>query len=100
MTSHRYQHNFTFSAIKNKPDNEYIRHGFLFCFHQKKSAVDAYRIICETYDENVLVISVQIGLNDLKMVISLTQRTLRTSCNWKMMKCGKMGKNGKRQKIF
>jgi len=28
----------------------------VFCFHQKKSAVDARRIFYETYDENVIAI--------------------------------------------
>jgi len=36
-----------------EPDKEYIRHYILSCFRQKKSAADAHRIICETYDENV-----------------------------------------------
>jgi len=33
-------------------------------FSPKKNAADAHRIICETYNENVIVI--RIGLNDLK----------------------------------
>lgn len=37
-----------------KPDTEHIRHYFLFCFHQKKSAADSHRIICETYGENII----------------------------------------------
>jgi len=39
-----------------EPDKEHIRHCLLFCFHQKKSAADAHRIICETYGENVVAI--------------------------------------------
>jgi len=35
---------------------EDICHCFLFRFHQKKSVADAHRIICETYDENVIAI--------------------------------------------
>jgi len=37
-------------------DIEHICHYFLFCFHQKKNADDAHKIICETYDENVLAV--------------------------------------------
>ena len=39
-----------------EPDKEHIRHCFLFCFHQKKTAADAHRIICEIYDENIITI--------------------------------------------
>jgi len=28
----------------------------LFCFHQSKRAVDAHRIICETYDKKIIAI--------------------------------------------
>jgi len=30
-----------------EPDKEYIRHCFLFYFHQKKSAANAHKIIYE-----------------------------------------------------
>jgi len=39
-----------------EPNKEHIHHCLLFCFHQKKSAAAAHRIICETYDENVVTI--------------------------------------------
>jgi len=55
MTSHRYQHNFTFSTIKNG-NKGHICYSFLFCFHEKKSAADAHRIIYETRSENVIAI--------------------------------------------
>jgi len=44
---------FSMISMIMEPDKEHIRHYLLFCFHQKKSAADAHRIICETYDENV-----------------------------------------------
>jgi len=51
MHNNRYQHNLTFSMIKNGANNgankEHIRHYLLFCFHQKKSAADVHRIIWE-----------------------------------------------------
>jgi len=39
-------------------DKEHICHCFLFCFHQKKNAAkdNAHKIICETYDENVIAV--------------------------------------------
>jgi len=37
-------------------DKEHVRYCLLFCFHQKKSAADAHRIIYETYDENIIII--------------------------------------------
>lgn len=52
-------------------DKEYIYHCLLFRFYQKKNA-DAYRIIYETYSENVILEHVRIDLNDLKMVISIS----------------------------
>jgi len=36
-----------------EPYKEHICHCRLFCFHQRKNATDAHRIIYETYDENV-----------------------------------------------
>jgi len=40
-----------------KLDKEYIRYRLLTCFHQKKSAADAHRIICDIdVDENVIAI--------------------------------------------
>jgi len=54
-----------------KPDKEHIRHCLLFCFHQKKNATDAHRIICMMKMLQPLE-RVQIGLNDLKMVISIS----------------------------
>jgi len=39
----------------------------LFCFHQKKSAADAYKIICENVIE-----CIRIDLNDLKTIISIS----------------------------
>jgi len=39
-----------------EPDKEHIRHCLLFCFLQKKSAVDAHGIICKTYGKNVMAI--------------------------------------------
>jgi len=44
MTSHRCQHKLTFNMnLKMKPNKEHIRHYLLFCFHQKKSAIDVQR---------------------------------------------------------
>jgi len=54
VTNYGCQHNLIFSTIKNRVRN--IRHCLLFYFHQKKSAADAHRIICETYDENIIAI--------------------------------------------
>jgi len=34
--------------LKMELDKEHIRYCLLFCFHQKKSAADAHKIICET----------------------------------------------------
>jgi len=47
-------------------DKEHIYHCFLFRFHQKKSAADAHRIICETYDKNV--IAIRTSANKFKQV--------------------------------
>jgi len=33
--------------LKMESDKEHIRYCLLFCFHQKKSAADAHRIICK-----------------------------------------------------
>jgi len=52
----------------------------LFCFHQKKSAADAHRIICETYGENVIAIPQRIGLSDLKKLILMTKNRMLCSC--------------------
>jgi len=54
----------------------------LFCFHQKKSAADAHRVICEMYSENVIATleRVRIGLNDLKTVISISVIKTSGSC--------------------
>jgi len=41
--------------IKMESDKEYCI-IFAFCFRQKKSAADVHKIICETYDENVIAI--------------------------------------------
>jgi len=49
MTSDRCQHNLKLvSGLKMEP-KQHIRYCLLFCFHQKKSATDAHRIIYETY---------------------------------------------------
>jgi len=42
--------------LKMELNKEYIRYCLLFCFHQKKNTADAHKIICETYDKNVIVI--------------------------------------------
>jgi len=42
--------------LKMGADKEHVCHYLQFCFHQKKNAADACRIICETYGENVVVI--------------------------------------------
>jgi len=49
---------FTLHLIRLKMEQikKHIRHCLLFCFHQKKSAADAYGIICETYGENVIAL--------------------------------------------
>jgi len=39
------------------------------------------RIICETYDENVILEHVQISLNDLKTVISIIPVKKRFECS-------------------
>jgi len=44
-----------------EPDKEHIHYCFLFCFHQKKNATDAYKIICETYDKNVIAIKMYVN---------------------------------------
>lgn len=68
---HKYQHNFTLIKWKMKPNREHI---FLFCFYFKKYC-DAYRIICKTYNENVIAIrNMQISLNDLKTVILISNK--------------------------
>jgi len=43
-------------------------------FHQKKSTADAHGIICETYGENVIAIRTYANLNDLKTVISISDK--------------------------
>jgi len=54
MTSHIILHLVRLKIESDKePDKEYIRHYVLSCFHQKKSAADAHKIICETYGKNV-----------------------------------------------
>jgi len=56
MTSHRCQHNILHLVrLKMEQNKEHIRYCLLFCFHQKKSAADAHKIICEMYGENVLI---------------------------------------------
>jgi len=50
-----------------EPDKEHICHCLLFRFYQKKSAADAHRIICETYDENV--IAIKTSANKFKQLI-------------------------------
>jgi len=72
----RCQHNVSLTYLvwlKMEPNKEHIRDYLLFCFHQKKSAADAHRIICEMYGENIIAIrTVWIGLNNLKVVISIS----------------------------
>jgi len=66
-------------------DKEYICHSLLFCFYRKKNDADAHRIICETYDENVIAIrSMRIRLNNSKTVIWYQwQLTFQTTCSCK-----------------
>jgi len=55
-----------------EPNKEHIRHCLLFCFvfiKIKKSAANAYRIIGETYDENIIAIRTCVWFSDLKTVI-------------------------------
>ena len=37
-----------------KPDKMHHHHCILFCFHQKKTAAETKKIICETYSEGVI----------------------------------------------
>jgi len=55
MTSHKCQYDLIFK-LKMKLVKEPIRHCLLFCFHQKKSAANAHRIIWQTYGENIIII--------------------------------------------
>jgi len=51
--------------LKMEPDKKYICYCLLFCFYRKKNDADAHKIICKTYDENVIAIrSVRIRLNN------------------------------------
>jgi len=36
------------------PDKEHLREALLFCFHLKKSAAEAHRILVEAYGDNAL----------------------------------------------
>jgi len=81
-------------------NKEHIRHCLLFCFHQKKNAADAHRIICETYDENV--IAIRTCANWFKRFkngdfdISDKEHSGRSTL-WKRTNCRKMEKShGKR----
>ena len=38
------------------PSKSHLRHSLLFLFHQKKKAVEAHRLLVETYDEHAPVI--------------------------------------------
>jgi len=62
-------------------DKKHIHHCLLFCFHQKKSATDAHRIICETYDENIIAIS-ENWFKRFENNFDIKQRTLRMPCNY------------------
>jgi len=60
--------------------------AFCFIFHQKKSAANAYRIICEIYDEkcDVWCYSLEcmrIDLNDLKTDFDISDKMPQISCN-------------------
>jgi len=78
MISHRCQDNLTFSTIKNGA-KEHIRHCLLFYFHQKKSAANAHKIICETY-KNVITIRMYVNLNDLKRISIFVKDRSRHCC--------------------
>jgi len=51
-------------------DKQHIHYCLLFRFHKKSSA---HRIICETYDENVIE-RVRIDLNNVKMIFILVTK--------------------------
>ena len=38
------------------PSKSHLRHSLLFLFHQKKKAVEAHRLLVETYGEHAPVI--------------------------------------------
>lgn len=80
----RYQHNFTFE-LKMKSDKEHICHCFCFVFIKKITA-DAHRIICEMYDENVIIFRTCADLNNLKM-ISISDKKHSIPYNWKRTNC-------------
>jgi len=74
-----------------EPDKKHIHHCLLFCFHQKKRAVDAHRIICRRMMKMLLPLErVRIGLNDLEVkVISVTKNAPDVLQLWKRTNCEK-----------
>jgi len=85
--------------LKIETDKGHIRHCLLFCFH-KKSGADAYRIIIEIYNGNVIAIRTCVNwikrLKNGNFDIS-NKSALNALQLWKGTNCAKMGKShGKR----
>jgi len=80
-----------------EPNKEHIRDYLLFCFHQKKSVADAHRIICETYDENVIAIKTCMNwferFKNGDFDISDKEHSGCPATVWKRTNCRKMRKN-------
>jgi len=69
----------------------------LFCFHQKKSAADARRIICETYSENVIALEqMRISLNYFVKNGDFDINNRKYSGRLAAMKEDELRKNGKK----
>jgi len=84
--------------LKMKSDKEHICHCFLFCFDQKKNATDPHRIICETYDENIIAIRTCANWfkrfkNDDYDISHFTKNAPQALQLWKRTNCGKMRKS-------
>jgi len=95
MTSHRCQHNFTFSTIKNGA-RQRINLPLPFVLFLLKEK--------EEIGENVIVIKTCANWfkNDLKTMISIsTTKSVSNAVQlWKRTNCGKIRKSGKRLKIL
>jgi len=87
--------------LKIEPDKEHIRHCLLFCFHQKKRAIELFvRRMMKMLQS---LERVRIDLNDcLKTkVILVTKNGPNIPRLWKRTNCEKMGKScGKWWKIL
>jgi len=78
-----------------EPDKEHIRYCLLLYFHQKKSASDIHRVVCETYDENVIAIRTCANwFKQFKNVISIsvTKNASDAVQLWKRTNCGNIRK--------